>query len=251
MGQSEILITAAMVAAFVAIHLFVRRLVFVDRSPRSKWLSFSGGVAVAYVFLHILPDLGAHATRLSDRMGERPLIAESIIYALALAGLATFYGLERQVKLSRERSREEGEGDLAEENVFWIHVASYGLFNLLIGYLLLHREEAGYWALGLYFTAMALHFLTADFGMRQHHRSAYDAWGRWVLAGGAVAGWALGMMVDLPPPAIAGLFAFLAGGVVLGVLKEELPEERKSFFLPFLGGIIGFAGLVLIERLVV
>lgn len=239
-----------MVAAFAAIHLNVRRLHFIDRAPRSKWLSFSGGVAVAYVFLHILPDLGAYSASLAERLGERPIIAESIVYALALTGLVSFYGLERQVKLSRARSLRQGEGDLAEENVFWLHVASYALLNLLIGYLLVHREESGYWALGLYFTAMALHFLTADFGMRQHHRAAYDRWGRFVLAAGALAGWALGLAVDLPAPAIAGLFAFLAGGVVLGVLKEELPEERESYFMPFLCGILGFAGLVMIERLV-
>jgi hypothetical protein len=33
--------------------------------------------------------------------------------------------------------------------------------------------------------------------------------------------------------AIALLFAFLAGGVILNVLKEELPEERQSRFWAF------------------
>ena len=42
------------------------------------------------------------------------------------------------------------------------------------------------------------------------------------------------------------LFAFLAGGVVLNVLKEELPEDRQSRFLPFLLGAGGYALLLAI-----
>ena len=47
---------------------------------------------------------------------------------------------------------------------------------------------------------------------------------------------------------IGGLFAFLAGGIILNVLKEELPEERQSYFLPFLLGVILYAGLIMAER---
>ncbi len=249
MTPGEILVTGAMVAAFASIHLNVRRLRFLQRTPRSRWLSFCGGVSVAYVFLHILPDLGAHSTDLAREFVTEPVVAESIVYSLALAGLAGFYGLERKVKLSRERSREEGEGDRVKDNVLWLHVASYATLNLLIGYLLVHREEAGPWALGLYFSAIGLHFLTADFGMRQHHPEPYDRWGGPVLAAAVVAGWGLGLFITLPSAAIAGLFAFLAGNIVLGVLKEELPDERQSFFLPFAGGVVGFAALILAERL--
>lgn len=248
MGSAEVPVTAAMVAAFVAIHLFVKRLRFIDITPRSKWLSFSGGVAVSYVFLHVLPDLAAHSTELSEQMGAEPVVAESIIYALSLAGLVAFYGLERRVKLSRADSRADGEGDRLEQDVLWLHVASYAVLNLLIGYLLLHREEGGAWALGLYFGAMALHFVTADYGMRKNHKHAYDSWGRWVISAAALAGWALGLAVTLATPVVAGLFAFVAGGIVLNVLKEELPEERQSYFLPFLIGVLLYAALVLIER---
>ena len=251
MELSEAALTAPMVAAFAAIHLFIRRLRFIETTPRSKWLSFSGGVAVAYVFLHVLPDLGAHAVELADELGTAPVLAESLVYALALAGLAAFYGLERKVKISRAEERQAGGKDRMADEVLWLHIASFALLNLLIGYLLVHREESGAWALALYFGAMALHFVTADFGMRADHMEGYDRWGRFVLTGAVLAGWALGLALRLPQPVVAGLFAILAGGIVLNVLKEELPEERQSYFLPFLGGVLLYAGLVLVERNVV
>lgn len=48
-------------------------------------------------------------------------------------------------------------------------ILSFAIYNLLIGYLLLHREEPGRLALMLFFIAMALHFLVNDFGLQEHH----------------------------------------------------------------------------------
>ena len=42
------------------------------------------------------------------------------------------------------------------------------------------------------------------------------------------------------------LAAFLAGGVILNVLKEELPEERKSRIAPFFIGAFGYAAILLL-----
>jgi len=58
-----------------------------------------------------------------------------------------------------------------------------------------------------------------------------------VLAGGVLAGWALGMVTRIPETAVAGLLAFLAGGVILNVLKEEAPAQNAARFWPFAGGL--------------
>ncbi len=44
---------------------------------------------------------------------------------------------------------------------------------------------------------------------------------------------------------IAALTAFLGGGVVLNVLKEEVPSERQSRFWAFAPGAVGYAALLL------
>ncbi len=40
------------------------------------------------------------------------------------------------------------------------------------------------------------------------------------------------------------LIAFLAGGVVLNALKEELPKGRESCFAAFLSGAAGYTALL-------
>lgn len=232
-------------AALAAVHLFVGRLRFLDVVPRSRWLSGAGGVAIAYVFLHILPELSTHDETFAKALGTDAVAAEMHVYLVALIGLVTFYGLERVAKVSRYRSRRRGGEDAVEPEAFWLHIGSFAVYNALIGYLLLHREETGLWSLTTFFLAMALHFVTNDFGLRQDHKASYDRIGRWILSGAVIAGWALGILISVPEIAIGLLFAFLAGGVVLNVVKEELPEERQSRFWPFLVGAAGYAVLLI------
>ncbi len=240
------LLTLLCALGFALVHILIGRLRFLEGFPRSRWLSGAGGVAVAYTFLHLLPELAAHQREFAEALGTGDEEAEAWIYLVALLGLVTFYGLERAARLSRSRSRDAGGPDRVEDEVFWIHIGSFALYNVLIGYLLLHREELGLWPLLIYFVAMALHFVTNDFGLREDHKERYDREGRWLIAGGVLGGWLLGLAADLPPTAIAVLFAFLAGGVVLNVLKEELPEERQSNFGAFALGASGYAALLLL-----
>jgi hypothetical protein len=230
---------------FAAIHLFIGRLRALDVVPRSRWLSGAGGVAVAYVFLHILPELAAHRETFVAVLGVEGLAAEMRVYLVALAGLVTFYGLERAATVSRHRSRRQRGEDAVESGLYWIHIGAFAVYNALIGYLLLHRDETGGWSLATFSVAMALHFVTADFGLRQHHKGRYDHSGRWILSAAVLLGWLLAVVTSVHEIVLALLFAFLAGGVVLNVLKEELPDERESRFWPFLAGAGAYAALLL------
>lgn len=240
-----LVLTFLLALGFAAVHIFIGHMRFLAVTPRSRWLSAAGGVAVAYIFLHILPELSAHQSTFREDLGLTEEAAETWVYLVALAGLAAFYGLERAAKSSRRRSRDRGGEDAAEAEVFWLHMGSFALYNLLIGYLLLHREETGIGSLLIYFAAMALHFVTNDYGLREDHKDSYDRHGRWIIAAAVLGGWALGAVTQVPGFAIGFLFAFLAGGVVLNVLKEELPEERQSNFGAFAFGMAGYAALLM------
>ncbi|HWG55666.1 MAG TPA: hypothetical protein VNT58_04000, partial [Gaiellaceae bacterium] len=129
---------------------------------------------------------------------------------------------------------------------FALSIGAYALLNALIGYLLLHRVDEGLPWLAAYAFAMALHFAVNDGSLRSHHRHAYDDVGRWVVAAAIVGGAAVGAVVQLHEAVLGLLLSFVAGGVVLNVLKEELPAERKSRFLPFAGAAAAYAALLLL-----
>ena len=132
--MSAVVLTLPVALFLAAVHVLSARLTHLDPVPRSAWLSFGGGVSVAYVFMHVIPELAAHEDKLRDQGSA--LAAETQVFAMALAGLVAFYGLERMARVS---SRGEARGGGAA--VFWVHIGSFALYNGLIGYLLLHREE--------------------------------------------------------------------------------------------------------------
>lgn len=238
-------LTGLFALLFAAIHLLVGRLRFLDVVPRSRLLSGAGGVAVAYVFLHILPELAAHEETFADALPVEPITAEAVVYLVTPGGLIVFYGREHAVKVSRGRARTRGDEDAIEAELFRLHIGAFAIYNALIGYLLVHREASGRGSLVLFFVAMALHFITTDFGLRQDQKARYDHSGRWIISAAVVSGWGIGTLAGVPEFLVGLLFAFLAGGVVLNVLKEELPEERQSLFWPFLAGAGGYAILLL------
>ncbi len=239
-------LTALLAVGLAAIHLYSGRMRFLDVLPRSRWLSVAGGISVAYVFVHLLPDLAEEQETIREAAGESFNFLEYHVYLVALIGLAAFYGLERSAKTSRRRKRTAGDEDSTEAGVFWVHAASFTVYNALIGYLLLHREEPGVWSLILFAFAMGVHFVVNDYGLRRDHKGTYDRIGRWVLAAGILAGWVVGLFFEVSEAAIAVLFGFLAGGVIMNVLKEELPEDHESRFWAFALGAAAYAVILLV-----
>ncbi|MXV61646.1 hypothetical protein GS429_06125 [Natronorubrum sp. JWXQ-INN-674] len=238
-GPPDAVLAPAFAAALALIHLFAGRLGFSARRPRSRWLSVAGGISVAYVFVHLLPEIGEAAATL-ERRGGSSLFAEQYGYLIALFGFVAFYGLEQ---LARRGNVETSRGNRPDETaLFWIHVGSFAVYNGIIGYLLLDRELGG---LVTFFVAMALHFVVTDAGLREHHGPTYDRRARWVLATAVLVGFAGGYALEDADLLIAVFVPFLAGGVILNVIKEELPSDRESRFWAFALGGAGYAALLL------
>lgn len=233
------------VAVLAAVHLFASGLGGFRDRPRSIWLSIAGGVSVAYVFLHVLPELQSGQRALEEAIGETLGFLHDHIYALALSSLVLYYGLDKLALSSRRRQRSSGGADATSAGVFWLHIGSFTLYNALIGYLLVHREESDAAGLVLFVVAMALHFFVTDHALREHHKQAYLHRGRYIVTAAIVLGWIVGSTTEISEAAVSTLFAFLAGGVILNVLKEELPEERESRFWAFLLGVLGYGLLLL------
>ncbi|HEX8618222.1 MAG TPA: hypothetical protein VF911_11605, partial [Thermoanaerobaculia bacterium] len=156
-------------------------------------------------------------------------------------GLVAYYALERAVRVRRQAPGDEHDGVTAD-GVFWLHVASFSLYNAIIGYSLAAGEHE---SLLLFSIAMGLHFVITDAGLRHSHRRAYDRVGRWIVSGSIIAGCAIGTTFELPAAATTIALALLGGAIILNVLKEELPEERQSRILPFVAGAAAYGALLL------
>lgn len=258
--------TSLVASALLAlVHLGVSGLHRLRERPRRFWLSMGSGTAVAYVFLHLLPELQQHQGELEQASEAVLGWLDRHVYLLALLGLALFYGLER-LALHERRPHRRGStryadtalgkdlptqddpipGEQTSAATFWLSMSGFTIYNALIGYLLVEQAGRGMGPLILLTAAMSLHFLVNDYALREHHQTRYRRTGRWVLSAAVLMGTGVGLAGAVPPLVVSLLVAFLAGGVVLNVLKEELPAANESSFGAFLLGIVSYAALLLL-----
>jgi hypothetical protein len=239
---NTMLASAAAVALLALIHLFGERLGFLRRVPRSGWLSAASGAAVAFVFVYLLPELSA-GQELMEQVASVEWL-EHHAYLIALAGFTIFYGLERLASKTVRRDASMSEGDQIRRHVFWVHVVWFGFYNLMVGYLLVLHGRAEDAIVLPFGVGVALHFVVNDHALREDHRELYEGPGRRLLA--VAAGWLLGWLLPTPPGWRAATYALLTGGIILTVLKEELPEYRESRFWAFATGVVAYTGLLLL-----
>jgi hypothetical protein len=239
MDGPEIAAAVSAIVMLMGAHVAAVRLGPLHGQQRAGIRSAFGGVAVAYVFLHLLPELAAGQETVAESPAADLPWVDRHVYLLALAGLAVFYGIETAARSSRRRAGDHPDSR-TELETFVASMIAFTLYNALVGYLLVDRlEQDGALAVLLLATALALHLVVNDASLREHHRDRYDRLGRWVLAGAVPLGWVLGIVVELSAPIFAALLAFLAGGIALNALKEELPAEREGRFGAFAIGAGG------------
>jgi zinc transporter ZupT len=232
--------------ALAGVH-FLAKIERLNRLMKRSWvLSGAGGIAVAYVFVHILPELSQHQSTLEGSKKPWLKFLENDAYVAALIGLVLYYGMERAVKTSGRKHRAAH----IESRVFWIHTGAFAVYNGLIGYLLDHRlQQKNALNLVVFTFAMGLHFFVNDHTLHEHHREKYDRFGRWLLAGSVLSGWGAGIAADIPKSALALIFAFLSGAILVNVMKEELPHQKESsVWAFFLGAALYTCMLYFVDR---
>jgi hypothetical protein len=214
---------------------------FTSRIKR-RWQSLSAGVAVAYVFVNVIPELEEHRPVVAGSAMVTLLDAEKRIYLWALAGFVIFAGLSRlRLRRSRDAPRSAGAG-----LVFWAEMAGYALYTLMIGYLLVHREDQTLLSLELFVFAMGLHLFMVDTELVERFQGRYERRGRILLAFCVLFGWLLGTIDAFPESFTSRLFAFVVGGVVITAAHEELPAEDFGRFGWFAGGAALYATLLML-----
>jgi hypothetical protein len=242
METRELLETGLAALLFAAIFLAGGRLHPASALTRDRRqaVSFGAGMAAAYVFVHVVPELHVARRSFTDGVAVETPYEGMAVFFLALVGFLAFYGLEHMLARLRE-ARADGSGGAA----YRIHVGGFAAYVALIGYLLVRNLEEGPASTGLYAVGIGFHLLAVDHALRREHGAAYERGGRFLLAGMALAGWGLGVLVDLPRSWVALLVAFLSGAVIMNSSLGELPAEKDGRFLPFLAGGLLY-GLILL-----
>lgn len=210
-------------------------------------MSFAAGASVAYVFVHLLPELQAAREVFVEETAHLALpFPEYRVYLSAMIGFMFFYGLEHLVGRSRVTEGGTAGEERAGLPIAVLHTGGFAVYVWLVSYLMVNSIEEGTVPVALYAVAMGFHFLTIDHALRREHGSLYERSGRYVIALASLAGWVVAVFTELPKPMVITLLGLVSGAVIMNSMVMELPREKEGRFLPFLLGGILYTGILLL-----
>ena len=212
------------------------------------FISFAGGVAVAYVFLHMMPDLVEYNKPIGRFLLNNDWLTpftELLIYIVALFGFLIYYGFD----LLAERYRDEGHNDGL---VYGLHLTMFCLYNFLITYTMSLRALSSLTATALFTFAMALHFVLTDRKFCRFYKVQFNHLGRFILISALLMGWICSVIFDPVNILVAAfMLAFLAGSVLLNVFREELPASGLASYYWFTFGSLLITGVLLLQTWII
>lgn len=217
---------------FILIHFFASVLVPADKFKRMKWFSFSGGLAVSYIFVYLLPTLHKQQTNIQEPY--RRFTMESEIYFVGLVGVVLFVGIQtiiQQKYISRTTS-------------FWSVISFYALYNALVSYSVLSFEVSAIQAL-FYCVAIGLHFVAVAHDMWRKFPIEYNKYGRYILAMGIIVGWIVALTTEFTPLFKSIIFSLVAGAMIFTVFKHELPDEKETHFFTFFAAVFIYSTITM------
>jgi len=220
---------------FFGIYLFPR-----DRVPSQKWFSFSSGIAITYFFLYLLPSLNQRQDTL--RIDWLNLSLPSEIYFVSLIGFTLFYGTMRFIRLSFFQ-------DTRTEKYF----SYYLQIGLLTGYMFFsaYVVTASFDSVVtklFYATALGIHFLAVGNDLYLRYGDKFIKRGRYFITVGILCGGIFSYYVDLMSHVETIIFAFVAGAMILNIVKYKLPTDRELVYPVFIATVIIYSFILIILK---
>lgn len=191
--------------------------------------SFGGGMASAYVFIHLIPELHKGEARFGVLFFAVPLVGFTLTYLIHY--------------LNRNRAG----ADAAEDSkIFRQRLASLCTYNFLVVYGTPALEVELGWHSVTITIALVLHLMHADFSFGHEYPRHFDSKGRYALMVFSFLGW-LVLVFERRTHAdlTTFLMALLAGSILFNVFHEEIPDERESIIGWFIAGIVLFTSFAL------
>jgi len=198
-----------------------------------SFISFAGGVSVAYVFLDMLPNLVEYNKPIGKYLLTNQWLTpftELLIYIVALIGFLIYYGFD----LFAERYQIVEHDN---RHIYRLHLAMFCFYNILITHTMSLRVLTGITYTVLFTFAMALHFVLTDRKFCRLYPLRFNSIGRGCLNFSLFVGWFFSVLVDpVSVLFVAFMMAFLAGSILLNVFREELPNSSLASFRWFVLG---------------
>ncbi len=188
--------------------------------------SFGGGVAIAYVFLILFPEV-EHS---------REWVGASV-YGITVLSLLVFYALELTLSRVRIRSDVDHHGHHNTAR-FWFHIVIIWVYTWLVVFTIPEDAADNLIYVLAASATIGIHLLYKDYVLRGHYNARFANAGRFVLALAPIAGWLSHQLITPTDGTLEIMIAILAGILIQSVFQEELPPVERLRYLWLLAGTV-------------
>jgi multisubunit Na+/H+ antiporter MnhB subunit len=228
-------------------HVASNRAKLLNAFKTHGWISFSAGASVAYVFVHVFPEIGIYQQHIAGNTGHHQPVSfiNQPLYLAALGGLCFLYLLDTIEEQSYDENSSSLQARKYNMTLFSVRSVLYVLYNIMIAYIITQRPGEGLMNIFLIAIALILHFIVANIRAHERYGELYEKYMRWPAAGGLISGWFLGVIIDLPDVITVTIFSLIGGMITYIALKSELPQTGHKAPYHFFAGAFIYALIVL------
>ncbi len=245
MSKNDLLTLAGLIIMSLA-HILSNRVRLLNTLKTHGWISFGAGASVAYVFVHIFPEIGVFQQQIGHAGHHQPVsFINQPLYLAALGGLCFLYLLDTLEAEFRDETSNVLQIHKYYMPLFSLRGLLYFLYNIMIAYIITQRPGEGLINITLISIALMLHFVVINNMSREIYGELFDRYIRWPAAGALVLGWILGVTVDLPEALTVTVFSLIGGMITYIALKSELSQIGHKAPFHFLAGVLIYALVVL------
>jgi hypothetical protein len=246
MSKNDLLTLAGLIFMYLA-HILSNWVSLLNTLKTHGWISFSAGASVAYVFVHVFPEIGIYQQQIAEHAGHLQPVSfiNQPLYLAALGGLCLLYLLDTLETGFRDETSNTLQRDKYYMPLFSIRGFLYFLYNIMIAYMITQRPGQGLINITLVAIALMLHFVVINSRAHEAYGELFDRYIRWPAAGSLILGWILGITVNLPEALTVTVFSLIGGMITYIALKSELPQTEHRAPFHFLAGALIYALVVL------
>lgn len=228
-----------------AVHFFCGKPKWWQFFEAHGWISFSAGASVAYVFIHVFPEISLlqqqHISVSNQQHYNR--FFNQPLYLMAMGGICLPYLLD-----SLELNYTEQEKKCHKQvhrGIYVIRKLLYVLYNMMVAYMIVNRHNEGILSMKIIIVVLSMHFIVLNANFKEIYHDLFTKHIRWFAISGLILGAVLGKTIYLPGFVLAYVFALIGGIITYISLKQELPKTNHHSPFHFLAGVVCFSLLIL------
>ena len=224
LNQQEGIMFGILLALILSITDFITEGFFSKPSAaKLKFISFSAGISISYIFLVLLPEVYSQA-----------LSIDRILFLPVLIGFSLFHIVEKFI-------RQNFHGSALRKEHYMAHSFISFAYFFVVGYILVKVADNNHTVALLLFFPLLLHIIIDSLPRRDSKHILI----RVGSASSALLGALLSYVADFGILGNTILLGIVGGGLLYHVIRESLPKEREGKPMYFLIGLLLFTVLVL------